>query len=344
MLILACAFKAAFSDLSCQKTKELDVECASYCYKAIKPMIQMATECHNKDAEISKLKDQLAELKKQIAVWVEKESQSNKQMKLISDVAEIKANIENIATHLNKNDGTTSVAKNPPNAGQRNLTAQAKETIVEKITEQYADNCENSVGIQTIQVKGISEPFQVFCDSITSDYPWIVMQRRVSRTVDFNKDWKSFSHGFGDVDGNYFIGLDKVYRLTSTQPYELYIHMESFKGQIGYARYSYFKISGYYYNYQLLELGNFKGNVSNAMSESLKAQFSNYEKDNDNNYRLNCAKMHESAWWFRSCPASSNLNGRYADFEIDNAQGIWWKDFGEGHTLKSVKMLIRPAH
>lgn len=168
----------------------------------------------------------------------------------------------------------------------------------------YPDNCEKSLGIQTIQVKGIAEPFQVFCDNITSDFPWIVMQRRVSRSVDFNRNWISFTNGFGDVDDNYFIGLEKIYRLTSTQPYELYIHLENFKSQIGYARYSYFRISSLQYKYQLVDLGNFTGNVFNALSENRNARFSTYDKDNDMSYRFHCAKMQKSAWWFNQCPAA----------------------------------------
>ncbi|XP_034477519.1 angiopoietin-related protein 7-like [Drosophila innubila] len=308
----------------------------------------MAPECYGKDAEIIKLKDQLAELNKEKAVWLEKQSQCKDQLKLISDMTEMKANIESLTTHLKKIDGKITQAT--PIAIQSKQTEYPKINVVEKTQEQqdgeysYSDNCENSVGIRRIQVKGIAEPFQVFCENITSDFPWIVMQRRVSRSVDFNKNFISFTNGFGDIEGNYFIGLEKIHRLTSTQPYELYIHLESFQGFIGYGRYSYFKIASLQNNYRLMELGTFSGTVFNAMSENLNARFSNYEKDFDTHYRFHCAKMQESAWWFNTCPSSSNLNGRYSDFEIDNAQGIWWKDFSEGHTLKSVKMLIRPAH
>ncbi|KAH8297492.1 hypothetical protein KR044_013238, partial [Drosophila immigrans] len=200
------------------KSKELESECASYCYEACKPLLQMAPECYRKDAEIIKLKDQLAELKKKLAVLEAKEMHS-------LSVAEIKAFFEKCTTPGQIKDVST-VSK---------LTTEKvpKEKQVSKITEVkqpegkvvrsdgYPDNCEKSTGVQTIQVAGIPEPFQVFCDNRTSDFPWIVIQRRVNRAVDFNQNWKTYVKGFGDIEGSHFLGLEKIFRITNTQPYEL---------------------------------------------------------------------------------------------------------------------------
>ena len=45
---------------------------------------------------------------------------------------------------------------------------------------------------------------------------WILMQRKVTGgSVSFNQDWAAYRDGFGSVTGNenYWLGLDKVYRL-----------------------------------------------------------------------------------------------------------------------------------
>jgi len=45
---------------------------------------------------------------------------------------------------------------------------------------------------------------------------WIVMQRKVSGgSVSFNQNWAAYRDGFGSPSGNdnYWLGLDKVYRL-----------------------------------------------------------------------------------------------------------------------------------
>jgi len=45
---------------------------------------------------------------------------------------------------------------------------------------------------------------------------WILMQRKVTGgSVSFNQDWAAYRDGFGSATGNdnYWLGLDKVYRL-----------------------------------------------------------------------------------------------------------------------------------
>ena len=46
---------------------------------------------------------------------------------------------------------------------------------------------------------------------------WILMQRKLAGNwVSFNKNWVEYRDGFGSPTGidNYWLGLDKVYRLT----------------------------------------------------------------------------------------------------------------------------------
>ena len=44
---------------------------------------------------------------------------------------------------------------------------------------------------------------------------WILMQRKVTGgSVSFNQSWATYRDGFGSAtDDNYWLGLDKVYRL-----------------------------------------------------------------------------------------------------------------------------------
>ena len=49
---------------------------------------------------------------------------------------------------------------------------------------------------------------------------WILMQRKVSGgAVSFNQNWAEYRDGFGSPTGNdnYWLGLDKVYRLVQRQ-------------------------------------------------------------------------------------------------------------------------------
>ncbi|XP_043070277.1 fibroleukin-like [Drosophila grimshawi] len=93
--------------------------------------------------------------------------------------------------------------------------------------------------------------FDVLCDSETAGPGWIVIQQRINGKEDFNRSWTTYREGFGSFDGNFFLGLDKVHRLTSYKPHEFYIHLENFEGEIEYARYKQFEIAGESDEYKL---------------------------------------------------------------------------------------------
>ena len=56
------------------------------------------------------------------------------------------------------------------------------------------------------------------------------IQRRISDSVDFDRDWDDYVNGFGEVDGNYWIGLEEIHQLTTTHDVSLYINIERLVG------------------------------------------------------------------------------------------------------------------
>ena len=69
-------------------------------------------------------------------------------------------------------------------------------------------------GIYTISPDGQQE-FDVYCDQRTQGGGWTVFQKRFDGTVDFFKDWKSYTDGFGNLGNEFWLGFNKIYRLTS---------------------------------------------------------------------------------------------------------------------------------
>ena len=84
--------------------------------------------------------------------------------------------------------------------------------------------------------------FEVFCDQKTSSGGWTVFQRRVDGSVDFFLDWTDYKHGFGNLSGEFWLGLEKIHRLTSDHNNVLRVDLEDFEGNTAYAEYNMFGV------------------------------------------------------------------------------------------------------
>ena len=57
-------------------------------------------------------------------------------------------------------------------------------------------------------------PFHAFCDF---DGWLLIMRHSVYGSVDFNVNYESYKNGFGDLQHDFWLGLDKIYQLTNQQ-------------------------------------------------------------------------------------------------------------------------------
>ncbi|XP_043071280.1 fibroleukin-like [Drosophila grimshawi] len=181
--------------------------------------------------------------------------------------------------------------------------------------------------------------FDVLCDSETAGPGWTVIQQRIRGNENFHRNWTTYREGFGSFDGDFFLGLDKVHRLTSSKPYELYIHLEHFNGQTEYARYQQFEIAAERDEYQL-SINGFSGDSRDTMSYFNNHQkFTTYDRDNDNWINGNCALQYYGGWWYNNACIWHNLNAKYyKSYHNWRDDGLYWNG-----AVKSAKMLIRPA-
>ena len=94
--------------------------------------------------------------------------------------------------------------------------------------------------------------FNVFCDQTTAGGGWTVFQKRIDGSVDFNLNWSDYKRGFGNLGGEFWLGLDRIHRLTSDNNSMLRVDMVDFEGRSAYAEYSSFGVRSEHDKYQLI--------------------------------------------------------------------------------------------
>jgi len=98
----------------------------------------------------------------------------------------------------------------------------------------------------------------VFCDQTTDGGGWTVFQKRLNGSVDFYVYWSDYKVGFGDLNGEFWLGLDKIHRLTSDNNSMLRVDLEDFEGNTAYAEYNMFGVMSENDMYKL-NLGRYSG-------------------------------------------------------------------------------------
>ncbi|XP_064553640.1 ficolin-2-like [Drosophila montana] len=198
-----------------------------------------------------------------------------------------------------------------------------------KVDKSFKSSCIGKLTeIYELEVPGI-DSFLVPCDSTLAGSGWTVIQRRLDGSVNFNRNWAEYRQGFGNLDGEFFIGLEKLHLMTKSQKHELYIHLEDFENQHHNARYSEFLIDDEATSYMLRILGEYSGNAGDWLTQHNNTIFSTPDMDNE------CAMLYESGWWYHNC-SLCNLNGLYTTNE--DQPGITWYSL----SVKFVQMMIRP--
>ena len=166
-----------------------------------------------------------------------------------------------------------------------------------------ATACTQRSGFYKILVPSFSyEPFYVECDADTDGGDWIVIQRRQDGSVDFMRNWLEYENGFGDLDGEFFIGLKKLYALTHYDgPQELLILMENITCESAYAKYNAFVVGNDTGMYELKKVGMYSGTAGDSLTIHVGMKFTTIDRDNDLSDEVNCAKHFTGAWWYKAC-------------------------------------------
>ncbi|XP_046861130.1 fibrinogen-like protein A [Xenia sp. Carnegie-2017] len=168
--------------------------------------------------------------------------------------------------------------------------------------------------------------FKVFCDMTSSGGGWTVIQRHIKNgNTDFHLGWAKYKRGFGNLKSEFWLGLDKIHRLTSARKNKLRIDLVNTSGSKNYAEYEDFLVKNENSKYQS-SIGKYTGTVGDALSYHNNMKFSTKDSDNDKYSSGNCASG--GGWWYNDC-SLSNLNGK----------NVHWSGF---NNVKTSEMKIKP--
>ncbi|KAK2157941.1 hypothetical protein NP493_1839g00001 [Ridgeia piscesae] len=166
----------------------------------------------------------------------------------------------------------------------------------------------NVSGVYEVYLAKARKFVRVFCDMDSNDGGWLVFQRRRDGSVDFYRDWASYKEGFGDVEGEFWLGNDYLNDITSQARYVLRIDMEDFENKTKYEDYCNFAVDSERNKYKL-SFGTHSGTAGDSLKLHANHPFSTKDRDNDDGSE-HCAQVNKGAWWYTQCH-QSNLNGEY---------------------------------
>ncbi|XP_061881403.1 tenascin isoform X2 [Entelurus aequoreus] len=201
-------------------------------------------------------------------------------------------------------------------------------------------NGENTSGLYTVYLGGDeSQGLQVYCDMSTDGGGWMVFLRRQSGRLEFFRNWKNYTAGFGDMTDEFWLGLSNLHKLTAGGQYELRVDLRD-KGESAYAHYDKFSVSEPRTRYKV-HVGGYSGTAGDSMTYHHGRPFSTYDHDNDIAV-TNCALSYKGAFWYKNCHRV-NLMGRYGD--NSHSKGVNWFHWkGHEHSIEFAEMKIRPSN
>jgi len=103
------------------------------------------------------------------------------------------------------------------------------------------------------------------------------------------------------LDGEFFLGLDKIHALTADYSQELLVVLEDFNGIEAFETYDRFGIADEDEQYALQTLGKASGTAGDSLAFHYNMKFSTFDRDNDLRENENCAILDTGAWWYENC-------------------------------------------
>jgi len=173
-----------------------------------------------------------------------------------------------------------------------------------------------------------------------SVFGWIIIHQHLEYYFNWQLPWADYKAGFGSIDDNFWLGLEKIHLLTNSQPYRLRVEVQMYYGY-GWlsAEYWSFKIGDEPNDKYRLEVSGYSGDAGDALQYTgglgishNGMAFTTNDQDNDEKIDGNCALDAGGGWWYnawyQACLMCDYLNNS-------------WK-MAHGWYVFNSRMMIKP--
>ncbi|XP_052781875.1 microfibril-associated glycoprotein 4-like [Mya arenaria] len=191
-----------------------------------------------------------------------------------------------------------------------------------------------------------SEPITVYCDFGLNIVTHVIMQQKYG-LVSFNKSYKDYDSGFGNVsEGDFWIGLQNMTKYTNAGYNVLTLTMQDWSNQTKVVRYNNFRLGTAAEGYRLTIGGYHSANsdLPDNLYHNNGARFATPDKPDTQN----CATNQGGGWWYNYCtftlPTGHYYSGGSYTPPASYYNGIYYKDWhGFAYSLKYIKMELSTA-
>ncbi|KAH8300032.1 hypothetical protein KR044_008746, partial [Drosophila immigrans] len=182
----------------------------------LKSVESCKTELANKSNKLTKLEAQLKKVHSSL-------NEANR--KYLKTLEESNLRFEEDNKKILKKENDLIVCRNE--VRQLNKLHESCKAEIKKIEKRahntIPSNCiayEKYPGVHEIKIDSV-DPFKVLCDSQLAGPGWIVIQQRIGGSRNFNRDLAAYREGFGSMESDFFLGLEKIHLLTKSRRHEL---------------------------------------------------------------------------------------------------------------------------
>ncbi|XP_060068682.1 microfibril-associated glycoprotein 4-like [Ylistrum balloti] len=186
-------------------------------------------------------------------------------------------------------------------------------------------------GVYTISPDDVNT-FDVYCDMENGDGGWIVLQRRFNGLVLFNRSFAEYENGFGELYGEFWIGLKKMHILAHSSR-KVKFNLQALNGTWLPLEYNSFYISNASQQYTLHVSNHTNGFCAESFEYNNGKVFSTYDRDS-----RGCAASRFGGFWYNGC-TYLNINGHFG--LLNDESGVIEHRFYSGYVnfQKTIMMI-----